>query len=292
MHRLAAVAVSALLVSAPAQAEIKLGFITALSGPAAALGIPYANGMKAARKYKAKIGNETVTLIQLDDGSDPAATTRNARKLVEEEKVDILIGTATAPGTIAMATIANELGVPMIAVSPIKIETADPAKQWTIAVPQPPMLMAKVVADRMKRDKVHNVGYIGFSDAWGDLVYAGGKAAEARGDIKLLTNERYARTDTSVTAQILRILATKPDGVLIGGSSTQAALPLLALADRGFKGHNYGLASLINPDFVRVGVPLTVLIGATSAWMARYLWLDGPLLPPDLGPLLRNLLGS
>ncbi|HRY04369.1 MAG: ABC transporter substrate-binding protein [Hyphomicrobiales bacterium] len=253
MHRLAAVAVSALLVSAPAQAEIKLGFITALSGPAAALGIPYANGMKAARKYKAKIGNETVTLIQLDDGSDPAATTRNARKLVEEEKVDILIGTATAPGTIAMATIANELGVPMIAVSPIKIETADPAKQWTIAVPQPPMLMAKVVADRMKRDKVHNVGYIGFSDAWGDLVYAGGKAAEARGDIKLLTNERYARTDTSVTAQILRILATKPDGVLIGGSSTQAALPLLALADRGFKGHNYGLASLINPDFVRVG---------------------------------------
>ena len=253
MHRLAAVAVSALLVSVPAQAEIKLGFITALSGPAAALGIPYANGMKAARKYKAKIGNETVTLIQLDDGSDPAATTRNARKLVEEEKVDILIGTATAPGTIAMATIANELGVPMIAVSPIKIETADPAKQWTIAVPQPPMLMAKVVADRMKRDKVHNVGYIGFSDAWGDLVYAGGKAAEARGDIKLLTNERYARTDTSVTAQILRILATKPDGVLIGGSSTQAALPLLALADRGFKGHNYGLASLINPDFVRVG---------------------------------------
>ena len=253
MHRLAAVAVSALLVSAPAQAEIKLGFVTALSGPAAALGIPYANGMKAAQKYKSKIGSETVTVIQLDDGSDPAATTRNARKLIEEEKVDILIGTATAPGTIAMTTVANELGVPMIAVSPIKIETADPAKQWTIAVPQPPMLMAKVVADRMKRDKVHNVGYIGFSDAWGDLVYAGGKAAEERGDIKLTTNERYARTDTSVTAQILRILATKPDGVLIGGSSTQAALPLLALADRGFKGHNYGLASLINPDFVRVG---------------------------------------
>lgn len=253
MQRLAAVAISALLIATPALAEIKVGFVTSLSGPAAALGIPYSKGMAAAQRYKAKVGDETVTVIQLDDGSDPSTATRNARKLVEDDKVDILIGTATAPGAIAMSTVATELNVPMIAISPIKVETADPAKQSTIAVPQPPMLMAKVIADRMQRDKVKNVGYIGFSDAWGDLVYAGGKAAEERGEIKLLTNERYARTDTSVTAQILRILATKPDGVLIGGSSTQAALPLLALAERGFKGKSYGLASLINPDFVRVG---------------------------------------
>ncbi|MFO1116087.1 MAG: ABC transporter substrate-binding protein [Beijerinckiaceae bacterium] len=253
-QKLAAVATAALLGAATsAQAEIKVGFITALSGPAAAIGIPYAKGIAAAVQYKSSVAGETIKMIQLDDGSDPAASTRNVRKLIEEDKVDILIGTATAPATIAIATVASELKVPLIAISPIRVEATDGANQWTIAVPQPPPLMAKVIADRMKRDKVANVGYIGFSDAWGDLVYAGAKAAEERGDIKVLTNERYARTDTSVTAQILRVLATKPDGVLIGGSSTQAALPLIALSERNFKGPTYGLASLVNADFVRVG---------------------------------------
>ncbi len=253
-QKLAAVATAAVLGAATsAQAEIKVGFITALSGPAAAIGIPYGKGIAAAVQYRSSVGGETIKMIQLDDGSDPAASTRNVRKLIEEDKVDLLIGTATAPATIAIATVASELKVPLIAISPIRVEATDGANQWTIAVPQPPPLMAKVIADRMKRDKVTNVGYIGFSDAWGDLVYAGAKAAEERGDIKVLTNERYARTDTSVTAQILRVLATKPDGVLIGGSSTQAALPLIALSERNFKGPTYGLASLVNADFVRVG---------------------------------------
>jgi branched-chain amino acid transport system substrate-binding protein len=105
----------------------------------------------------------------------------------------------------------------------------------------------------MKRDDKKNVGYIGFSDAWGDLVYNGAKAAEGDTGIKILTNERYARVDTSVTGQILKIMAVRPDAVLIGGSGTQGALPLLTLAERGFKGNNYGTVALVNPDFVRVG---------------------------------------
>ena len=91
------------------------------------------------------------------------------------------------------------------------------------------------------------------SDAWGDLVYNGAKAAEAAGDIKIQTNERYARTDTSVTAQILKVMAARPDAVLDGGSGTQGALPLLTLAERGFKGNTYGTVALVNPDFVNVG---------------------------------------
>lgn len=253
MRKILGLAVAALAAAVPAHAEIKIGFVTALSGPAAALGIPYAKGVAAAAQYKSAVGGETLRLIQLDDGSDPAAATRNARKLIEEDKVDIIIGTATVPSTIAIAAVANEMKVPFIAVSPIKVEIADPANQWTVAVPQTPALMSKVIADRMKRDGVKNVGFIGFSDAWGDLVYNGAKTAEAQGDFKVSSNERYTRTDTSVTAQILRVLAAKPDGVLDGGSATQAALPLIALAERGFKGPTYGLASLINADFVRVG---------------------------------------
>lgn len=250
---LASALAGTLLAASVAEADVTVGFVTALSGPAASIGIPYGRGIAAAYDYAATVGGEKIKLIQLDDGSDPSAATRNARKLIEEEKVDVLIGTATAPAAIAMMAVANELKVPMIAVSPIVVPASQTGERWGIAVPQLPSLMVKVVTDRMVRDGVKNLGYIGFSDAWGDLVYNGAKAAEDRGEIKILTNERYARTDTSVTGQALKIVAAKPDGVLIGGSATQGALPLLALAERGYKGKNYGTPALLNPDFIRVG---------------------------------------
>jgi branched-chain amino acid transport system substrate-binding protein len=252
-HSIAAAIVAVSLAAGTAQAQITVGFVTSQSGPGSSIGILYDRGMKAAVEYATTVGDEKVKLIQLDDGSDPSAATRNARKLVEENKVDLLIGTATAPSSIAMVAVANELKVPMISISPITVPVADSGDRWAIAMPQPPSLMVKVVVDRMKRDGIKNFAYIGFSDAWGDLVYNGAqKPAEANG-LKILTNERYARTDTSVTGQVLKMLAAKPDAVLLGGSATQGALPPLALAERGYKGPLYGTPALLNADFVRVG---------------------------------------
>ncbi|MBM3647083.1 MAG: ABC transporter substrate-binding protein [Alphaproteobacteria bacterium] len=249
----AAVLAASLAMAAAAKAEITVGFVTSQSGPGSSIGVLYDRGIKAAAEYALSVGAEKIKLIQLDDGSDPSAATRNARKLVEESKVDLLIGTATAPSSIAMAAVANELKVPLISISPITPPASDSGDRWAIAVPQPPSLMVKVVVDRMKRDSIKNFAYIGFSDAWGDLVYNGAqKPAEADG-IKILTNERYARTDTSVTGQVLKMLATRPDAVLLGGSATQGALPPLALAERGYKGPLYGTPALLNTDFIRVG---------------------------------------
>lgn len=253
----AALATASLLVfgalcAAPASADITVGFVTSLSGNGSSLGIPYARGMAAALAYKSEIGGEKLTIIQLDDTSDPSAASRDARKLIEENHVDVLIGSATAPATIAMAQVATELKVPMIALSPVPIAGTTP-EQWMVAVPQPASLLVKVVADRMKRDHMEKVAYIGFSDAWGDLVYAGAKAAEAEGGLTILTNERYTRSDSSVTGQALKIMATHPQAILIGGSGTQGALPLLNLAPLGFHGSAYGPASLVNQDFIRVG---------------------------------------
>ena len=249
----AAVVAASLGMATAAQAEITVGFITSQSGPGSSIGVLYDRGMKAAVEFASSIGAEKIKLIQLDDGSDPSAATRNARKLVEENKVDLLIGTSTAASTSAMVPIANELKVPMIAISPISVAANDAGDRWAIVMPQPPTLMVKVVVDRMKRDGVKQFAYIGFSDAWGDLVYNGAqKPAEAHG-LKILTNERYARTDTSVTGQVLKMMATKPDAVLLGGAATQGALPPLALTERGYKGPLYGTPALLNTDFIRVG---------------------------------------
>ena len=250
---LAAVVAVATVGVAPAQAEITVGFVTSQSGPASSIGVLYDKGMKAALEYATTVGDEKVKFIQLDDSSDPSTATRNARKLIEENKVDLVIGTATAASSNAMVAVANELKVPLLAISPITITPSDTGERWAICIPQPPGLMVKVVVDRAQRDGVKKMAYIGYSDAWGDLVYNGAqKPAEADG-IKITTNERYARTDTSVTGQVLKILATKPDAVLLGGSATQGALPPLTLAERGYKGPLYGTPALLNTDFIRVG---------------------------------------
>jgi branched-chain amino acid transport system substrate-binding protein len=246
-------ALAAAFAAGALAADLKVGLSVSLSGPNSSLGIPYAKGMQAAVAYKPEINGRKVQLVVLDDGSDPTNAGRNARKLVEEEKVDVLMGSSGVPATIAISQVGRESRTPMIGLSPISLPPAE--ADWTVTVAQPPQLMIDAVVAKMKRDGVKTVGYIGFSDAWGDLVYNSlMKAAEPAG-IKVLTNERYARADASVTGQVLKIVAARPDAVMTGGSGTPGALPYLALAERGFKGNVYGQHGLINPDFVRVAGP-------------------------------------
>ena len=231
-------------------ADLKVGLSVSLSGPNSSLGVPYVKGMQAALAYKPEVNGRKIQLIVLDDGSDPTAAGRNARKLVDEDKVDVLMGTSGVPAAIAMAQVARDAKVPMIGLTPILLDPVE--NPWVFTVAQPTQLMIDAVVERMKKDGIKSVGYIGFSDAWGDLVYnALMKAASAAG-IKVLGNERYARADASVTGQVLKLLAMKPDAVMTGGAGTPGALPFLALTERGFKGPMYGQHGLINPDFVRV----------------------------------------
>jgi branched-chain amino acid transport system substrate-binding protein len=249
--RLAAgAAFAAGLATSAAAADLKVGLITALSGPTSSIGLPYSKGMNAALAYKPEIAGRKVQLIVLDDASDPATAARNARKLIEDDKVDILIGSAGVPSSMAIAAVAQESKVPMIALTPIGL--AGPEGSWVIAVPQPTDLMVNAVIAQMKKAGDKTVAFIGFSDAWGDLVYNALVKGTEGSDIRIVTNERYARPDTSVSGQILKIVATHPDAVMTGGSGTPGALPYLELAKRGYKGHIYGNHGLINPDFVRV----------------------------------------
>ena len=252
----------------PARSEIVVGVVVSQSGPVSSIGIPYGRGINAGYAYVSEIGDEKIRVIQLEDGSDPSTATKNARKLIEEDKVDVLLGTAGAPATSAMIGVATEQREPMIALSPVPSVQKVDGIAWAISVPQPPSLMVGVVVEQMHKMGVKNVGFIGFSDAWGDLVYNNVKATGEPLGMTLQTNERYARADTSVTAQILKVVAAKPDGVITGGSGTGGALPYLALADRGYKGPIFGTPALINPDFVRLaGKSAEGLIASTGPIM-------------------------
>jgi branched-chain amino acid transport system substrate-binding protein len=250
--RIAAISAAALGLAAQAlAADLKVGFITSLSGPVSSLGIPYGKGIQAAAAYKSEIGGHKVQLIQLDDASDPSTAARNARKLIDEDKVDVIIGTAGSPGALAIAAVSRETKTPLISIANANLPGPDGA--WMITIPQPAPLMIGAVVEHMKKQGIKTVGYIGFSDAWGDLVYDSLMQAAGPAGIKVLTNERYARADTAVTGQTLKIIAMRPDAVIAGGSGTPGALPYMALAERGYKGPIFGTHALINPDFIRVG---------------------------------------
>jgi branched-chain amino acid transport system substrate-binding protein len=238
------------LAGAAEAADIKVGLITPLSGPIASQGIPFSKGLAAGKAAMPEAGGHTIEVVQLDDASDPSQTARNARKLIEEDKVDVLVGTGGVPGSMALAAIANEAKIPLVSVTPLFLSGDDAA--WSVTTAQPAPLMIETIVERMRADDVKRVAYIGFSDSWGDLAYDTlVKAAEAAG-IEVVANERFARSDTSVTGQALKIVAARPDAVLTGTAGTPGALPYIALKQRGFQGPIYGTHGIINPDFIRV----------------------------------------
>ncbi len=268
MRRGAVAVVSIAAVAAPATAEIVVGVITSQTGPVSSIGLPYARGIAAAQAYMPEINGEKVRVILLDDASDPSVASKNARKLIEEDKVDVIIGTAGAPATAALIAVASELKVPVIAPTPVPSVPQVEGKAWAVSIPQSPRDMLSIIVDEMNRQKIKNIGFIGFSDAWGDLVYNNAKAKADTYGMTLVTNERYARADTSVTAQVLKVMAANPDAFLAGGSGTGGALPFTGLAERGFKGPLFGTPALINPDFVRLaGASAEGLIASTGPIM-------------------------
>jgi branched-chain amino acid transport system substrate-binding protein len=176
------------------------------------------------------------------------------RKLITEDDVDAIVGSSVTPNSLAMLDVAAELQVPMIsmAASAKIVEPMDAKHAWVFKTPQNDALMASAIADHMAANGVKTVGFIGFADAYGQGWYAEfAKAAEAKG-IKIVANESFARSDTSVTGQVLKIVAANPDAVLIGGSGTPAALPQKTLKERGYKGKYYQTHGVANADFLRV----------------------------------------
>jgi branched-chain amino acid transport system substrate-binding protein len=240
--------VSTLAVSA-SQAEITIGVSLGTTGPGASLGVPYKNAFQLVPKT---LGGETVRYIILDDESKPDAAVKNARKFVSEDKVDALMGSNGVPSAVAMAQVAAETKTPMVALTPLPPLAPDRAL-WTFVVPQPTELMMSAVAQHIKARGAKTVGYIGFSDTWGDMVYTAITSLADANGFKVVTNERYGRPDTSVAGQVLKVMAASPDAVVVGGSGSPGATPHIALAERGYKGPIYHNHGTVNLPFIQTG---------------------------------------
>ncbi len=229
-------------------AEITIGVTVSATGPAASLGIPEKNTIALMPK---SIGGESIKYIVLDDATDPTAASKNARKLVTEDKADVIIGSTTTPTSTAVLEVAAETKTPQIAMAPFA-PAADKAA-WVFQTPQDFGIMAGAIVGHMAANGVKTMAFIGYSDGYGELWLRVMNSIAAAKGIKIVSTERYNRTDTSVTGQILKILTEKPDAVLVVGSGTPAALPQATLVERGYKGRIYQTHGVANNDFLRVG---------------------------------------
>jgi branched-chain amino acid transport system substrate-binding protein len=268
----AVLALTVALPGSPAMAEtgeITIGITICTTGPAAALGIPERNALEFVPK---EIAGVPLKVIVLDDGGDPTNATTNARRFVTESKADIIMGSSTTPPSVAVSNVANEAGIPHFGLAPFPI-TPERAK-WSVDMPQPVPIMGKVLYEHMKKHNVKTVGYIGYSDSYGDLWFNDFKNQGVPMGMTVVDEERFARPDTSVTGQVLKLVAANPDAILVGASGTAAGLPQTELRDRGYKGLIYQTHGAASMDFIRIAGK-----AAEGVIMA-----SGPVMSPETQP--------
>ncbi|HKE39546.1 MAG TPA: ABC transporter substrate-binding protein [Casimicrobiaceae bacterium] len=253
-RRLICVAIvsASLAFSAAAVAQVKVGVTISATGPAASLGIPEKNTIPLCPK---SAGGKSIEYIVLDDATDTTTAVQNTRKLIGENKVDAIIGSTTTPNSLAMIDVFSESETPVISLaSSIRIiDPVDAKKVWSFKTPQTDVMMGGAILEHASANGVKTLGYVGFNDALGEAFFAEIEKAAVLRNIPLVANERFAPKDTSVTGQALKLIAAKPDAIVIGASGTPAALPAKTLAEHGYKGKVYFNHGVANNDFLRVG---------------------------------------
>ena len=234
------------LMAVAAHADITIGVVQPLTGPASGLGIPVKNAIAL---WPKSIDGQNLKVIVLDDASDPTTGVKDTQRLVTEDKVDVLVGSTATPVAIPMADVAAESGTPQISTAPAALP---PGKDhWMFRLPQSNAVMAYTMVNHMKKMGVKTVGFLGYTDAYGEGWLKDFTAEADKNGIKIIGTERFARADTSVTAQALKLTAANPDAILIVASGSGAGMPERAIVERGYKGKIYQTHAAATQDLMK-----------------------------------------
>lgn len=237
----------ALCLSGAAFADLTVGVVQPLTGPASGLGIPIKNAIAL---WPQEIAGQKLKVIVLDDASDPTAGVKATQRLVTEDKVDVIVGSTATPVAIPMADVTAESGTPQLSTSPAALP---PGKdKWFFRLPQSNDVMAHAMVAHMKKHNIKTIGFLGYTDAYGELWLKAITAEAEKNGMKIVGAERFARSDTSATAQALKLVSANPDAILIVASGSGAGMPQRAIVERGYKGKIYQTHGVANNDFLRV----------------------------------------
>ena len=248
LRKTLALAAAALFAATPSWADVNIGVSLSLTGPGSGLGIPVNNALKLMPQT---IAGEKINLIILDDASDPGKGASNARRFVTDDKVDLVMGGSITVVSAAIAPVITEARTPQLSVAPVGVPPDQ--DRWIFRLPQGFSVMAHPIVEHMKKQGVKTVGFLGYTDAYGEQWLKEFTAQAEKAGIKVVATERFARTDTSVTPQALKLTGANPDAMLVVASGSGAAMPHKAVVERGYKGKIYQTHAAATPDLVRIG---------------------------------------
>ncbi len=250
--RILALALATMLSVSTAFAQIRIGLMVSATGPTSAIGIPQRNTGDILPR---EIGGASIEYISLEDGGDTTRAVQNVKKLIQEDHIDALIGPSTTPNAFAILPVIAEAGLPMLATvgTSAVVEPLDAKKRWVFKTTQNDDLIAAALLKHMVAHGVHTVGFIGFSDPYGDNWLKVFGALGEKAGVRVVATERYGRTDASVTGQALKLIAAKPDAILIAAVGGPAVLPQATLRDSGYKGTIYQTHAVATDDFIKLG---------------------------------------
>lgn len=235
----------------PGLSQVKIGVVTSATGPTALVGIPQKNTVPL---LPTQAGDQKIEYISLDDASDPTQTVTAFKKLISEDHVDAIIGPTGSPNAMSVLQFAAESGTPMLApvgAASIVLPMTD-QKKWAFKTTQNTGIIAQALVQDMVGRGIHTVGFIGFADAYGDDWYQVFSKLAQESGLKLTVSERYQRTDSSVTGQALKLLAARPDAILVAGTGGAAALPQSTLVQQGYRGRFYQTHGAALPAFLKL----------------------------------------
>jgi len=238
----------ALAAATAAFADVNVGVVLSLTGPGSGLGIPM---QKQLALFPKEIAGQKVNLIILDDASDPGKGVSDTRRLITEDKVDLILGSCLTPVAAAMAPVTAENKTLQVAASPVGVPPGQ--DQWLFRLPQGNDVMAHAMFQNMKKQGIKTIGFLGYTDAYGELWLKAATAEAEKNGMKIIAAERFARTDTSVTPQALKLTSANPDAMIVVASGSGAAMPEMAIVERGYKGKIYQTHAAATPDLVRIG---------------------------------------
>jgi branched-chain amino acid transport system substrate-binding protein len=252
---LARIALAAIVLGStigPAAAQIRIGLMVSATGPTSAIGIPQKNTGDILPRT---IGGASVEYVSLEDGGDATRAVQNVKKLIAEDRIDALIGPSTTPNAFAILDVIADAKVPMMATvgTSAVVEPLDVRKRWVFKTTQNDDLIAAALLKHMVKNGIRTVGFIGFNDPYGDNWLKVFSALGEKSGVRVVAVERYGRTDSSVTGQSLKLIAAKPDAMLIAAVGGPAVLPQATLRDQGFKGTIYQTHAVATDDFIKLG---------------------------------------
>jgi branched-chain amino acid transport system substrate-binding protein len=212
MKRVKALATLAGLAAAAsaAQAEIRIGSVLSITGPASFLGDPEKKTLEmyvADINAKGGINGQQIKLFIYDDGGDASKARTFATRLVEEDRVDAILGGTITGTSLAMIPVFDEAGIPFIALAGAA-EIVKPVHKWVFKTPHTETMSCGKIFEDIKKRGFERIAMISGTDGWGKAMRAECIAMAPQFGIAVIKDEIYGVADSDMTPQLTSIKNT------------------------------------------------------------------------------------